>query len=267
MPVVTRSQSTKIGTQSDVRVYKIVNLMKNTHNDSDEIKPAIAILIIPKGTKTTFSRIILGNADYCKYRAECAYVEGFCDLEGNPLINVKKAYSIYKPYGMSHNILVYKKSQFVYPEYYSSNINIICGGGIHFFRSMEAACSFYITGSNNQTQKIKIMPPNIYLLHSIYKPLIGDGIYQIYNDNGEWCNRVEYKMCLIRSFHFIHNNSNYTTQIFYSLNSITNCVLVKTITKMTDKKNKETQTFNTVFDLEFTHFPQNIVELIIAKYS
>jgi hypothetical protein len=256
MPVVTRSQSNKI----DIRVYKIVNLQINTNNDSQEIKPAIAILIIPKGTRTTFSRSILGNADYCKYRAECAYVEEFCDLEGKPLSNVRKAYSIYKPYGMSQFILVYTKSEFVYPEYYSSNINLICGGGIHFFKSMKAAFSFYITGSNNQSQKINIMPPNIYLPHSIYKPLIGNGVYEIYNDNGEWYNSVEYRMGLIRSFHFNHNNLKCITQIFYSVNSATDCVLVKTITNTQNTKNKETQTFNKVFNLEFTSFPQNIID-------
>ena len=262
MPVVTRYQSNKLETQCDIRVYKIVNLQTNTDNDSQEIKPAIAILIIPKGTKTTFSRSIKGNADYCKYRAKCAYVEEFCDLEGNPLSNVRRAYSIYIPYGMFHNILVYTKSEFVYPEYYSSNINVICGGGIHFFKSMKAACSFYITSSNNPSQKINIMPPNIYLPHSIYKPLIGDDLYEIYNDNGEWCNSVEYKMGLIRSFHFNYKNLKCITQIYYNLNSSSDCVLVKTITKTQNKKNKETQTFNTVFNLEFANFPQNIIDVL-----
>lgn len=242
----------------DTKAYKLVNL---TNSGNKNIDPAIAVLIIPEEIESTIERQISGNPDYAKYRAECAYVEEFTDLTGKPLFNVRIAYSIHKPYGLANHVLVYKKGQFVYPEYYTKNINIICGGGIHFYLTQAAVLSYYINGSNSNLKNIQILP-ELYLPFSLYKPIILDGNYKIYNNNGQCKCSVEYIDGILQNYSFKIEHKLFLTNFEYRFNSITDCILVKIMTSNIIDMNETInglEVFNTVIDVKQKHFPKTFV--------
>jgi hypothetical protein len=269
MPVITRSQSRKLDivkkpnqidekyNRNDIRVYKLVNLLEDTYG-CHNFQPAVAVLIIPANTRSTLSRKISPdcNYGYIKHRAECAFVENITDLDGNTLDNVKTAYSIYKPYGLIENTLLYKKGQFVFPDYYNENIDSICGGGIHFFQTINAVRSYYIYGSNNNQQHIKIYPRVSPIKYSFYKPYISNGDYDIYTSNGLWKEQIQYTNRVLTEYNFKHENKFYTTKFNYSINSITNDILVSATTYEKDNFGNK---YRVVFDISRDLFPNRLI--------
>jgi len=242
MPVITRSLSKKKNTLPDgyIRVYKIVNKVYSPQ--SEQIVPIVAVLIIAADVKTNMDRAIYGgNPDYCKYRSECAFVEEFLDLTEKPLLNVAEAYSWYMP----SKSFVYKKGQFIYPDHFHSNIDKICGGGIHFFKVFQAAVNYYILCSNLDSQK-RILCPGHLLHYDINKQFIADGTYSIKNDNGHWMHTVEYRQNAIRMYRTNKNNIIHTTKFYYNFTS--NYTEVKTETMLDNMERNIT--FTTVFKID-----------------
>lgn len=264
-PARALNPSTKPTKGQDTKAYKLVNLNNSGDNN---IVPAIAILTIPEETESTVEREIDGNRDYAKYRAKCAYVEDIIDLSGNPLPDVRIAYSIYKPYGLAHHALVYRKGQFVYPEHYTKDINIVCGGGIHFYLTQAAVFSYYINGSNSNLKKINILPEKS-LPFSIYKPFIGDGYYDIYDDNGHWKCSVKYIDGILNNYSFKREDKLFLTNFEYRFNSITDCILVKIMTSNIIEMNEtidRLEVFNRVIDVKQKHFPKSFVRTTKNKF-
>lgn len=264
-PARALKPSEKPTKDKDTKAYKLVNLNNSCDNN---IVAAIAVLLIPEETESTVEREIDGNRDYAKYRAKCAYVEDITDLSGNTLPDVRIAYSIYKPYGLADHALVYRKGQFVYPEHYTNDINIVCGGGIHFYLTLEAVTSYYINGSNSNLKKINILPGKS-LPFSMYKPFIGDGYYDIYDDNGHWKSSVQYINGILQNYSFKLENELFLTDFEYRFNSITDCILVKIMTSNIIEMNESIEgfeVFNRVIDIKQKHFPKSFVRTTKNKF-
>jgi len=233
MPVITRSKSLPDGY---IRAYKIVNKVYSPQ--SELIVPIVAVLIIPNGVNTTMAREIFGgNPDYCKYRSECAFVENFLDLTEKPLANVLEAYSWYMP----SKSFVYRRGQFIYPDHFHSNIEKICGGGIHFFKTIQGAIAYYILSSNKKYIQKKVLCPGHVLPYDIKKNFIGDGIYSVKNDNGHWMHTVEYKQNMIRMYKTNKNNIMHTTKFYYNSNNTE--VKTETILENCESDTKYTTVF------------------------
>jgi hypothetical protein len=258
MPVLTRSQSKLLKTEEDnsslIRVYKLVNLI----NDITELIPVIAVLIIPQESKTTFKRKLHKNANenFAKYRADCVFVEDITDLKGDSIIEVKKAYSIFKPDGIIENTLVYTKGQFVYPDHFNSNINNICGGGIHFFKTIEAVCCYYIKGTNSKYDLFKIYPGISPIHYSFYKDALPNGIYNIYSGDGLWQEQVKYENNMLKEYNFILNHTQYSTKFTYCINSLTQNILVSAITF---EMNKVGFIYKVISEVKKDNFPINLI--------
>lgn len=237
MPVQTRSQlRNAILPEGFTRAYKIVNRVHSLHNDN--ILPIVAVLIIPSDAQTTMDRAIYGGSDcFSKYRSACAYVEDFMDLSENQIPYLREAYSIYLP------SVVYKKGQFIYADTFHPNIEKVCGGGIHFFKTFKAAIGYYISWSNSAFSKKRALCPG-YLLPFDIEKNIPSGKYNIYNDNGHFLYTVEYKKGMIRSLKSIRNEIEYNTRFDYNYHS--DSIHVKT---ETTKKDGKSERFTTVFQL------------------
>jgi len=255
MPVKTRSQIKLDNTHDEpIRAYKLVNLKNDTH----VLIPAIAVLLIPDVCKTTLSRKLEKNSNnnYVKYRADCVFVEDITDLNGDLLSEVKYAYSIYKPQGCIENTLMYTKGQFVYPDHYNKNIDDICGGGIHFFKSIEAVIGYYIKGTNSKYDNFKIYPGVNPIHYSFYKEYVPDGKYNIFSGQGIWIEEVKYEKNMLKEYNFILNHTHYSTKFSYCMNSMTNKIVV---TALTFEKNHVGHIYKVIRDIKLDNFPTDLV--------
>jgi len=239
MPVQTRSQlRNAILPEGFTRAYKIVNRVYSEKNDT--ILPIVAVLIIPNDVSTNMNREIYGGSDcFSKYRAACAYVEDFMDLAENPIPYLREAHSIYLP----SKYFVYKKGQFIYPENFNPKVEKICGGGIHFFKTFQAAVGYYILGSNSAYSNKRVLCPGYILPFDIEKN-IPNGKYDIYNDNGHFLYAVEYKKGMIRNLTSIRNDIEHNTRFDYNYHGDT--ITVKT---ETTKKDGKKEKYTTLFEL------------------
>ena len=258
MPVKTRSQIKLENSGGDtfslLRVYKLVNLINDTH----ELIPAIAALRLPDEGRNTLTRKLQKNTNnnFVKYRADCVFVEDITDLRGNSISEVKYAYSIYKPNGFIENTLQYIKGQFVYPDHYNKNKDDICGGGIHFFKSIEAVLGYYIKGTNSKYDLFKIYPGVKPIHYSFYKQYVPDGKYNIYSGEGIWLNEIKYEKNMLKEYNFMLNHTHYTTKFTYCMNFITNNILV---TAMTFEKNHVGCIYKVIRDVKLDNFPDNLI--------
>ncbi len=98
--------------------------------------PVIVKLKFPRGT-----RIIRPNWKFVhKYRADRAYVEGFYDYHTfEKLGGILHAYSLYD------RNFVYRQGRMIYPKdfEFDTDRNVVCGPGIHFFRTKKEAYDYY----------------------------------------------------------------------------------------------------------------------------
>jgi hypothetical protein len=235
MPVQTRSQHRNaVLPEGFTRAYKIVNRVYSEKNDT--VLPIIAVLIIPSDVSTNLDRNIYGGSDrFSKYRSACAYVEDFLDLAENPIPYLREAYSIYLP----SKYFVYKKGQFIYADTFNTNIEKICGGGIHFFKTFQAAIGYYMVWSNSAN--LKVLCPGYVLPIDIEKN-VPNGKYDIYNENGHFLYAVEYKKGMIRNLKSIRNEIEHNTRFDYIYHD--DSITVKTeTTKKDGKKEKYTILF------------------------
>ena len=259
MPVLTRSKSKILKnlneTATFIRVYKLVNLVNSVH----ELVPAVAVLIITNETKTTLNRKLQKNSNdnFVKYRADCVFVEDITDFKGHTILESGKAYSIFKPDGLIEYTLEYSKGQFVYPDHFNNNIDDICGGGIHFFKSIEAVFGYYIKGTNSKYDCFKIYPGVPQIHYSFYKSYIEDGKYDIYSGNGIWQEEVKYENNLLKEYNFILNKIHYSTKFTYCVNSITQNILVSAFTY---EINKIGYIYKVIRDVNRNNFPENVIQ-------
>ena len=117
-------------------------------------------------------------------------------------------------------------------------------------------------------KKINILPGKS-LPFSIYKPFIGDGYYDIYDNNGHWKCSVQYIEGIIRNYCFKLENELFLSDFEYRFNSITDCILVKIMTSNIIELNETTEgfeVFNRVIDVKQKHFPKTFVSNTIDKF-
>jgi hypothetical protein len=239
MPVQTRSQHRNaILPEGFTRAYKIVNRVYSEKNDT--ILPIVAVLIIPSDVSTNMDREIFGGSgSFSKYRSACAYVEDFLDLAETPIPYLREAYSIYSP----SKCFVYKKGQFIYPDNFNPKIEKICGGGIHFFKTFQAAIGYYVLSSNSVYLQKQALCPGYVLPFDIHKN-VPNGKYNIYNDNGHFLYAVEYKKGMIRNLKSIRKEIEYNTLFDYIYRG--DSITVKT---ETTKKNCKKVKYTTLFEV------------------
>ncbi len=239
MPVQTRSQHRNaILPEGFTRAYKIVNRVYSEKNDT--ILPIIAVLTIPSDVSTNMERNIYGGSDrFSKYRSACAYVEDFLDLAENPIPYLREAYSIYLP----SKYFVYKKGQFIYADTFNANIEKIYGGGIHFFKTFQAAIGYYVLWSNSSYSKKRALYPGYVLPFDIEKN-VPNGNYDIYNDNGHFLYAVEYKKGMIHNLKSIRNDIEHNTRFDYIYHG--DSITVKT---KTTKKDGKKEKYMTLFEV------------------
>lgn len=98
-------------------------------------KNAIITLELLPHSKTNEKRVDIVNSDYAKYRTNKALVVSII----NPITNIKltEDRSIYD------NNFVYRVGEIVIEKYYNEDINDVCIYGIHYFKTYEAALSWY----------------------------------------------------------------------------------------------------------------------------
>ena len=264
MPVVTRSKSkilkntNETSSSSFIRVYKLVNLV----NSTNELVPAVAFLIITNETKTTLNRKLQKNSNnnFVKYRADSVFVEDITDFKGHTILESQKAYSIFKPSGLIEYTLEYSKGQFVYPDHFNNNLDDICGGGIHFFKTIEAVYGYYIKGTNSKYDCFKIYPGVEQIHYSFYKPYIEDGKYDIYSGDGIWREQVKYEKNLLKEYNFILNKIHYSTKFTYCINSLTKNILVSAVTF---EINKLGHIYKVIRDVNRNNFSENVIQKYI----
>jgi len=123
----------------------------------------IITLFIPINAKTNIDRLHVIDPTFAKYRSNIARVLCIEDDYGNTYTSAYTAF---------HN----KKIQYTLNEYikseYDTNINIVCGKGIHFFINKQMAYNY-----NRKILEQKWDTPNLY---------------KIYYDNGQLKEQIEY---------------------------------------------------------------------------
>jgi hypothetical protein len=123
----------------------------------------IITLFIPINAKTNLDRLHVVDPTYAKYRSNIARVLCIEDDHGNTHSSAHTAFHNKK---IQYNLNEYIKSE------YDTNINIVCGKGIHFFIDRQMAYNY-----NRKILEQKWDTPNLY---------------KTYYDNGQLKEIIEY---------------------------------------------------------------------------
>lgn len=121
-------------------VYK---LCTHTERESSNIEWFVILQKIPDETKTNEERKNVVDKSYAKFRANKLKVIDIFNVN-DPSVSRTHVVNCFT------KELVYKIGEVVIPDSYDENIDNICSGGIHYFKTPLAAC-FYRSAPENYT--------------------------------------------------------------------------------------------------------------------
>jgi antitoxin component YwqK of YwqJK toxin-antitoxin module len=125
------------------------------------------------------------DANFAKMRCEFARVIKIYDA------NTKEEFDSATSFCDDYHKITYEKGKIVYPDKYDSGINIVCGSGIHYFKTEEPAfmCYVDIETINPSDSKFTLLYKHWYdnglcMVLCNFKNGILDGESTFWHDNG-----------------------------------------------------------------------------------
>lgn len=149
-------------------------------------------------TQTNEGRLIKNedikkNSSYAKFRANKLMVIKIINIY-NQKITRKFIVNIFidvKNYSSKH--ITYNVGEVVVPDFYDENINKICSGGIHYFKTIVAAYYFRDVPNKYTGIWIEWFDNGVKRLEGKYSNGERDGIWKEWNETGIECINVEFK--------------------------------------------------------------------------